>query len=559
MRREWIFHNNGEDLLQFLLCQRGVKDEAVEDFMSSRPRLTHDPFLLKDMNKSANRILSGIMNGEKICIYGDYDADGVCSITLLLEILGKLGATVSYYIPSRFEEGYGLNKDALRSIRHEGVNLIVTVDCGSNSFPEVEYAKKTGIDIIVTDHHNILGKAADCLLINPKQKGCRYPEKELSGCGVAFKLAQGLMRTADMKYLSLAGILGKSDLNRVLDLVAIATVGDIMPLLGENRTLVKYGLRVINKAPRPGLSLLIKEVGLKEGEIKSDDLAYVIVPHLNAAGRLNTAETGVTLLYSSDITSLRRSAADLLESNRRRRQKQEEAYKKTVAIVEELYRDDLVLIVDAPFAHEGIAGIVAGKLKEAFHRPAIVVTPSDGGSLKGTGRSVEGINLFDMLSGSRSYFDKFGGHAAACGFQMRAENLPLLRKDQKAIACEIFKDDPSLFSPKVFIDGEVDPLALTPDFIKGLDCFEPFGHGNRRPVLCVRDIKIKELIYMGDDRQHARFSFGDLTFVLFNRADEIRTMIEGGKSLDLVGYAETDRYRGGKIQFVVMDMRCYNK
>lgn len=559
MKKEWIFHNKSQELLQFLLSQRGVKDEDVQDFMSDKPRLTHDPYLLKNMDKCAVRILSGIAAGESICIYGDYDADGVCSISLMLEILGKLGGRVTYYIPSRFEEGYGLNKEALASIRKQGADLVVTVDCGSNSFDEVEYAKEIGLDIIITDHHNVSQKAARCLLINPKQKGCRYPEKELSGCGVAFKLAQALMRIADTKYPALAGIIGKQDLNRVLDLVAIATVGDIMPLVGENRTFVKYGLRVINRAPRPGLSLLIKEAGLKVGEIKSEDLAYVIVPHLNAAGRLDTARTGVTLLTSPDFPSLRRSTAILLENNKRRREKQDQAYKKALAIVENTYRDDLVIIVDAPFAHEGIAGIVAGKLKEAFHRPAIVVTPSDGDSLKGTGRSVDGINLFDMLSASRSRFDKFGGHAAACGFQMKAGNLPLFREEQKGFAEKLFRKDPSLFLPKVFIDGEIDPLSLTADFVRGLERFEPFGHGNSKPVLCVRDVKVKNPVYMGDDNQHVRFSFRDLSFVLFNRADDLKNMMEWNAGIDFVGCAGIDRYRDGKIQFVVMDMRCYNK
>lgn len=560
-QKQWIFRKReeGQDLVQLLLTQRGVGEEGALDFMSGKPRLTHDPFLLKDMEQSAKRILAGILAGEAVCIYGDYDADGVCSISLLLEILRKLGAQVSYYIPSRFEEGYGLNKEALRGIRERGADLVITVDCGSNSFAEVEYAKEIGLDVIVTDHHNLDGKAAACLLINPRQAGCRYPEKELSGCGVAFKLAQALQRTIEAEYPDMAGLLSKADLNRVLDLAAIATVGDIVPLLGENRTLVKYGLSVINSGKRPGLSALIRETGLKEGEIKSENLAYVIVPHLNAAGRLLTAETGVTLLTSRDPKEIRNAVALLTENNRERRQKQDEAYREAAAIVEDSQAGDLVLIVYAPFAHEGIAGIVAGKLKETYHRPAIVVTPTGQDGLKGTGRSIEGINLYEMLSGSRRLFEKFGGHAGACGFQMKAENLPLLREDLKVFGESLFQKDPSLFQPKLYIDGQVDRRELTADFIGALDRFEPFGHKNQKPVLCIRDIRPDPPFYMGDNRQHARFSVSDLSFILFNRAEEYREWLDKSLRMDLAGYAEIDRYRMGKIQFVVLDIRCYNE
>lgn len=524
--------------------------------------MTYDPFLLKDMEAGVKRILSGILAGEEICIYGDYDADGVCSISLLLEILKKLGAKVSYYIPSRFEEGYGLNKEALKTIRDRGVSLVVTVDCGSNSFAEVEYAKELGLDVIVTDHHNKDSEAVACLLINPRQADCRYPEKELSGCGVAFKLAQGLQRVLESnpsEYPGMAGRIGRADLNAVLDLVAIATVGDIVPLLGENRTLVKYGLRVINSGRRPGLARLIRETSLKEGEIKSENLAYVIVPHLNAAGRLLTAETGVTLLTSEDPGEIRNAIAVLTGNNRERRQKQEEAYKESIAIVEDSQKEDRVLVVYAPFAHEGIAGIVAGKLKETYHRPAILVTPTEKGSLKGTGRSVEGINLYEMLSASRRLFDKFGGHAGACGFQMKAENLPLLREDLRVFAESIFQKDPALFQPKLLIDAEVRRESLTTDFIKTIEKFEPFGHKNQKPVLCLRDIRPNAPVYMGDNRQHVRFSATELSFILFNRADEYRDWIDGSERLDLAGYVEIDRYRSGKIQFVVLDIRCYNE
>ena len=404
MKKEWIFPEEKEnnDVIQVILKKRGISGiEAAEEFLSDKPMLTHDPFLMKDMEASVDKILNAIISNRQICIYGDYDADGVCAVSLLTEILRKLSAKVTYYIPSRFEEGYGLNKEALKTIKEDGTDLIVTVDCGSVSFAEVEYAKEIGLDIVVTDHHNLNDKAVSCLLINPKQESCRYPERELSGCGVAFKLAQALQRRAVpsnrewSRYRLKTGLcsaaLTKKDLNEVLDLVAIATIGDIVPLTGENRTFVKYGIKNINKSRRPGLALLIEGAGLKAGEINSDNVAYVIVPHLNAAGRLLSAETGVTLLTSKNEAKLKEAAGLLINNNKERRRIQEETYEEAVSIIEQKHINDLFIIVDAPHAHEGIAGIAAGKIKEQYHKPSILITSSGKDKLKGSGRSIEGI------------------------------------------------------------------------------------------------------------------------------------------------------------------------
>ncbi|MDD4583457.1 MAG: single-stranded-DNA-specific exonuclease RecJ [Eubacteriales bacterium] len=556
MKRIWIFpeeeKSNQRKIIEYLLEKRGIYGkEEMDDFLSDSPQLAFDPFLMKDMESGVRRILNAISAGQRICIYGDYDADGVCAISLLLEILGKLSAKVSYYIPSRFDEGYGLNREAIQAIKNKGVDLVITVDCGSVSFDEVEYAKEIGLDIIVTDHHNVNDKAASCLLINPKQEGCPYPERELSGCGVAFKLAQALQRSTNLT---------KSDLNRVLDLVAIATVGDMVPLLGENRTMVKYGVKMINKGLRPGLTKLIEGIGLRIGEIKAENLAYVIVPHLNAGGRIMTAETGVTLLTSRDEWELTQAANQLIANNKKRRKIQEEAFEEVLFIVEEHHQNDLILVIDALNVHEGIAGIVAGKLKEKYHRPAILVTPSGDDSLKGTGRSLDGINLYEILSPCRGFFEKFGGHAGACGFLMKKDKLETLRKALHTIGENLYRADSSLFVPKLNIDGILAPQWVNDKLIQKLEKLEPYGHKNPKPLFCLQDLSLKNPVFMGEQQQHVRFLASDIACILFNRGAEYKEQLRSGIKGDLVGYPEINRWNGiEKIQFVVSDIRCYNE
>lgn len=277
-----------------LLNNRGIADEEeIAEFLSDRPQKTYDPSLLDDIETGVDLILSEIEKGSSICIYGDYDADGITSTSLMLSILGHLmpKERLDYYIPSRFEEGYGLNMEAVKHIAESGAGMIITVDCGSVSSEEVKYAQELGLKIVVTDHHNITDRMADCLLINPKKPKNAYPFRDLSGCGTAFKVAQVIQKKAGLP---------KSVLTEVLDLVAIGTIGDIMPLVDENRTMVKFGIKMINTGRRPGLRKLIEGAGLKVGNINSENVGFVIVPHLNASGRIEDASQAVRLLTAEE-------------------------------------------------------------------------------------------------------------------------------------------------------------------------------------------------------------------------------------------------------------------
>ena len=552
MNYDWIVPEEGfgNDILKELLKKRGLVDnDEIEEFLSNRPQLTYDPFLMKNIDKGAEKILDSINKGKKICIYGDYDADGVCAISLLLEIIGKLTSNITYYIPSRFDEGYGLNKEAIAAIKDDGVGLIVTVDCGSVSAKEVEYAKQIGLDMVVTDHHNLNDNIVSCILINPKQIDCTYPQKELSGCGVAFKLAQALERKT-------SPAITKSDLNNVLDLVAIATIGDIVPLIGENRTMVKYGLRVINSGRRIGLKMLIEETGLEAGEINSDRIAYIIVPHLNAAGRILSADTGVKLLTYRDEDSLKDLTSLLLSNNQERKRIQQETFEATVDMVEKYHKDDMFLVIDIPEAHEGIAGIVAGKIKDKYHRPTILLTSVDDENLKGTGRSIEGIDLYEMLSKSKHLFEKFGGHAGACGFTIKRSNFSALRDYLLDAAQRIYEIDPSLFSSKLLIDLAVTVKDLNINLANKIEKLEPYGHKNPKPLFCVRGVRPEIPMYMGDRQQHVRFNVGNLTSILFRRGDEFRKYYKSGEPIDLAGYFEKNYYNGyERLQFIIIDYK----
>ncbi|MEG0663283.1 MAG: single-stranded-DNA-specific exonuclease RecJ, partial [Anaerovoracaceae bacterium] len=422
-----------------LLQHRGISSqEEILEFLSPKPKKTYNPFLLLNLEAGVDLILETISLGEKICIYGDYDTDGITSICILKSMLTHLTDNIQHYIPSRFTEGYGLNNDAIKKIKDAGVSLIVTVDCGSVSYEEVEYAKSLGLKILVTDHHSIDQVQADCLLINPKQKECTYPFPNLAGCGVAFKLAQGLQQKTNLP---------KSALNDLLDLVAIGTIGDIVPLVDENRTLVKYGLNRLNQGGRLSLATLAKEISLPMGQIGSEQVAFGIVPHLNAAGRIADANLGVEFLMETNPEKAFSRAHQLMEYNTRRKTVQEETYQYCYARILEEYSQCNFPIIKAEDAHEGITGIVAGKIKENIEKPIAIVTPS-GEFLKGTGRSIANVNLYELIKKYEALFERFGGHSGACGFLIKEENLELLRAGVHADFEERKKEDPNLLSEK---------------------------------------------------------------------------------------------------------------
>lgn len=531
-----------------LLHKRGLEtEEEIQEFLSARPQKTYDPFLLLNMEAGVDLILSSIEEEEKICIYGDYDADGITSTAVLMEVLSQLTANLTYYIPSRFEEGYGLNCQALDKIKAAGVDLVVTVDCGSVSCAEVEHAKEIGLKILVTDHHTIKDQLADCLVINPKQPGCPYPFKELAGVGVAFKLAQAIAAETG---------LDKRVVNRTLDLVGIGTIGDIVPLVDENRTLAKYGIRAVNVSQRPGLKGLIEGVSLKQGDIGSENISYIIVPHLNASGRMESARIAAKLMMAREQKNVEAGVEKLVECNRNRKQLQEETFDQCRELVETRYRDDLFYVIDLPDAHEGITGIVAGKVKETYNRPAVIVTPTGEDCLKGTGRSIDGVNIYELLAESRDLFERFGGHSAACGFTMKKENLEPLRRNLNSAMARLLAENPALFDAKLMADMDLAAEDVKLELAEQLRLLEPFGCANPRPLVRIRLLP-KSMRRMGNKGQYTRFTGvlddgREMACVIFKDAETYDDILQAGRPAVMTGTLSSQTWNGKTyLQFTV--------
>jgi len=541
---------NAKEILDIVLKERNiVGDEAVREFLSDRPQKTYDPFLLLNMEAGVDLLLSEINSGGKICIYGDYDADGVTSICVLSHIIGMLTNNFTYYIPSRFDEGYGLNKDALKSIRGEGTDLLVTVDCGSVSYDEVEYAKELGMKVIVTDHHTIDDVQADCILINPKQKGCGYPFKELAGCGVVFKMAQAICRKAGLP---------RSTVNDVLDLVAVGTVGDIVSLTDENRTIVKYGLNRINAGGRRSLKRLMEAISIDMAT--SENIAFGIAPHINAAGRMASAKEAAELFLSSnDDTNedIDRRVSRLVALNAERKKMQEDAYDRCMEMIS---GDENFVVLKAEGIHEGISGIVAGKIKEAVNRPVIILTQSGDGFLKGTGRSVENVDIYGILKNHKELFTSFGGHRSACGFLIKEEYFEKLKDGITRDIDAMLDKNEKLFEKKAMWDVELSAEEVTVELAKELDRMEPFGQGNAKPVFRLSHVVPANIRFMGSDGAHAGFTVvsgngKSADCILFRRAQEKKDLIIGNRALDITGTVNLKRWKGREsVQFVVEEM-----
>ena len=374
-----------------LLASRGVRSrEEIDEFLSPEPQKTYDPFLMKGMREAVEKIGMHLRRGSRICIYGDYDVDGVTAICLVFEFLQNLTDNLEWYIPVRQQEGYGLNKEALKTITDRGADLMISVDCGISACEEIRYAREIGLDTIVTDHHTPGDEIPEGIVINPKQPGCPYPYKELCGCGVAYKLIQALQRSFGLP---------KKTIKKGLDLVGVATIADIVPLLDENRTLVKYGLKAVNARKRVGLASLIHAIGgnFADKPISSTDVAFILGPHINAGGRVDTAESSLKLLMSEDKHEAEALAYKLIDNNNLRKSLQTRG----LDLAERNLKDkdnSLLVLVSGEDIHEGVAGIVAGKLKEEYYRPTLIVTESEKpGVLKGTGRSIDSINLYELL------------------------------------------------------------------------------------------------------------------------------------------------------------------
>ncbi len=535
-----------------ILYNRGICTVDEVGAFLARTFESDNPFRLAGMADAVTRLRSALRANAKIAVYGDYDVDGVTATVLLVSTFGALGAQVVPYIPNRLEEGYGLNKPALKELADQGVHVVVTVDCGVRSTAEVEYANSLGLDLIITDHHAI-GDAmpAAVAVIDPRREDDRYPFKHLAGVGLAFKLAQALLRAERQLPVSGAAVL--PDEEDLLDLVALGTVADLAPLTGENRALVSRGLEKLNQARRPGISAMLDEAGLEKGQVSAGTVGFVLGPRLNAAGRLDDAIASYRLLITTREEEATQLAQQLGVQNRER---QRLMYKMVDLAREQVLTmvDDLIYVLADRDYLAGIAGLVASRIQEEFYRPTLVIALEDERS-KGSARSIKGFHITRALEQCDELLVKYGGHSAAAGFTIRNSDIEAFRDRLKGIAAvELSEDD--LLQP-VEIDATL-PLTLASGrTLAQVEMLQPFGVGNPRPTFLSQDVQVRACYPVGNAGTSLKLKLSD--GVALWDAIAFRQGASAGEVPDRIDVAYTlqSRVWNGqeRLQLVVKDWR----
>lgn len=550
-------------MVEKILVSRGItKPEEMTEFLSESPQLTYDPFEMKGMSDAVNEIMETLNQKKKIVFYGDYDVDGMTSVALLLDFFYPITSNIEFYIPLREEEGYGLNRDALLEIKEEyQADLVVTVDCGISAVDETAYAREIGLKLIITDHHMPGDQLPDTVVVNPKQPGCNYPFKELSGCGVAFKLAQALQKKMQLP---------KSQLTKLLDLVALATVCDVVPIRDENRTLVKYGIERMKRTQRPGLQALIEALSISKENIGVRELGFRIGPHFNASGRIDDARMGVQLLVTRNQQTAAMLAERLRSLNTKRREIQEKGLDMCYQLVESKFLQDSFLVVDSEALHEGVIGIIAGRLRDAYYRPTLVLTPAkEKGLYTGSGRSIEGFHLFNELKPASRLMVRFGGHANACGLKIKQENIQELRNFLQERVLKAQERIPDLLLKKIKVADQMAPDDLTEDLIQMIKRLEPYGMGNEKPYFLMKQIRVNEnsrIKSMGEAGQHLKISRflqagkeadSAIEMISFGISDVHRQVcVQTEEPFDLVFFPQINEFRGNRcIQMMLLDVK----
>lgn len=472
-----------------LLANREINTaEKLEFWFNATEEQFADPFLMHDMDKAVSRINQAIDNGEKITVYGDYDADGITATAIMVEVLEILGADVHYFIPNRFKDGYGPNMKRYEEIVADGTNLIITVDNGVTGVDEVAYAKSEGVDTILTDHHTFQEKIPKpYALVHCNYPNQKYPFDDYCGAGVAYTIARALM--------------GDS-MRELLDLALIGTIGDMVKVDGEGHLLTKKGLEVLNQTERPGLRALIKNAGLKFGSVTDEDIGFAIAPRLNAVGRLADASLAVALLLSDDETEAQKLADKVETLNQERKELTQEVYQKVLEQVKvHGWQNKGTLVIYDPTFHEGVLGLVANKVVQTLHKPTIILTKDENGDLKGSGRAEENFNLFEALNPLKEeLLTKFGGHDFACGLSLKEENIEVLReKFENSFTGE------NIEATKKY-DLELPLNDLSFDTIQEIQALGPFGTANPAPIFSMTEPKINNFRKIGADKNHVSFT-----------------------------------------------------
>lgn len=540
---------NISDITAKILLNRGLnKTEEISKFLAPSINHFHNPFLLKDMDKAVSRIISAIENKERIIVYGDYDVDGITSTSILLCYLREFTDNIDFYIPDRIEEGYGLSVSSIDKVISNGANLIITVDCGITAVEEVEYIKKCNTEIIITDHHECKDIIPNALaVINPKQKECKYPFKELAGVGVAFKLIQALAEKMKVDNV----------IDKYIEIVALGTVADVVPLLDENRVIVKFGLEKLQNTDKVGIKSLINISGLHGKPISTTSIGYILAPRINAAGRIGNARRGVELFTNKDKEQADQIALELDQENRNRQHTENIILNEALEMVlnDPEYNRRKVIVLAGEGWHYGVIGIVASRITEKFNKPTILIS-LDGENGKGSGRSIPGFNVFEALMNCSSFLEKFGGHELAVGLSIKRENILRFIETINSFADSVLCEDD--FYPRVKIDTEILKQNIKFELLRELKMLEPYGVGNPYPIFLYNDLKIVDYRTVGDDK-HIKLRVEDddlyVDSIGFNLG-ELAPKIDVLDKVDIVCSIESNVWNGQeKIQLNIKDIR----
>jgi single-stranded-DNA-specific exonuclease len=550
---------NVPPIMAKILATRGlVNSEAVSAFLNPQLSDLHDPSTLPDIAKAAERVRQAAMSNQKVVIYGDYDVDGVSGSSVLVQFLKLLNMDVSYYIPHRIDEGYGLNVNAIRRFKSEGIQLVITVDCGINAVEEVREAANAGIDVIITDHHEPGIDIPDAYaVVNPKMPRSQYPFKHLSGAGVAFKLAWAIAQTLSPGRRVSPEF--REFLMDALGLAALGTIADVVPLTGENRVLAKFGLEALAVSRSPGVRALIESSGLDGQRLASHHVSFRLAPRLNAAGRMAKAVTCVELLTTNSTEKARIIAEQLEQSNRHRQETQQQVLDSVRRRIEtDVDLDnELVVVLADKYWHPGVLGIVASRIVDDHCRPTVLVA-LDEGIGKGSGRSIPQFNLFDALAECGGPLESFGGHAQAAGIKIKHNDVEAFRTALNSYAAEKLNFDELVCS--LAIDVEIEADELTIDLVNVIDRMQPYGEGNREPVFCSMGLRLAGTPRLvGKDDRHLAFyvRHGNASFrtVGFGMAD-IYDSVSTSEYCDMAFKARVHEYNGREsVQLQIADIK----
>lgn len=542
-----------------IIRNRDVTDmENVDMYLNGTLDRLHDPMMMKDMDKAVSVIASSIRDNKHIRIIGDYDIDGICSIYILFKGLKICGADVDYEVPDRITDGYGINENLIKQAYEAGVEVIITCDNGIAAASQIDYANELGMTVVITDHHDVPYEETDngrryiipkaAAVVDPKQNDCRYPFKMLCGAGIAYKFIDCMVKEFQT---------GDSVMPELLQFAAIATVGDIVDLLDENRIIVKEGLKLIANTENYGLNALMAVTGVSRESINAYHIGFVLGPCLNASGRLDSAKRALKMLVTDDRAEAERHAGELKDLNEERKKLTSEAVDKAVDMVENSsLKDDKVLVIFLPDCHESIAGIVAGRIREKYYKPVIVLTRGEQ-EAKGSARSIESYNMFEKLSECKDLFTRFGGHPMAAGLSLPEENIPEFRRRINE-HCNLSEED---LTETVWIDVPMPLEYINEKLILELDGLEPFGKANPKPVFADKNISIRNIRAIGKDKQYTRMTIAKdsgmvIDAVGFFPCTELETVYNKNGRISCTYYPEINEFRDKKqIQVCVTGYR----